>query len=241
MTLLAIFFALLFVYSLVSARVERTVFTAPILFTAAGIIVLFVLPEFRMGRGNLEWVRRIAEAGLVLLLFTDASRTDLNILNHIRNLPVRLLSIGMLLTLLLGALAALAVLPQFTIWEAGILAAILAPTDAGLGQIIVNSPQVPMCVRQALNVEAGLNDGLSVPFLLFFMNLAARRGHTRAGRIAHRSRRNGDRRPEHFRSRLQRSARHEPVRRQSRFAEGRITRTPGNLSGAGSRPCLTKV
>jgi len=128
-----------------------------------------------MGRGNLEWVRRIAEAGLVLLLFTDASRTDLNILNHIRNLPVRLLSIGMLLTLLLGALAALAVLPQLTIWEAGILAAILAPTDAGLGQIIVNSPPVPMCVRQALNVEAGLNDGLSVPFLLFFIDLAAKK------------------------------------------------------------------
>jgi NhaP-type Na+/H+ or K+/H+ antiporter len=58
------------------------------------------------------------------------------------------------------------------VWEAGILAAILAPTDAGLGQIIVNSPRVPVRIRQALNVEAGLNDGLSVPFLLFFMALA---------------------------------------------------------------------
>ena len=175
MTLLAIFLGLLFVYSLVSARVDRTVLTAPSLFTAAGIIVIFVLPEFRLSRGNLEWVRRIAEAGLVLLLFTDASRTDLNILKHIRNLPVRLLSVGMLLTILLGALAALVVLRQLTLWEAGILAAILAPTDAGLGQIIVNSPRVPMCVRQALNVEAGLNDGLSVPFLLFFIDLAAKR------------------------------------------------------------------
>jgi NhaP-type Na+/H+ or K+/H+ antiporter len=174
-TLLTIFFALLFVYSLVSARVERTVLTAPSLFTVAGIIVLFALPEVRMGQGNLEWVRRIAEAGLVLLLFTDASRTNLNILKHIRNLPVRLLSVGMLLTILLGALAALVVLRQLTIWEAGILAAILAPTDAGLGQIIVNSPRVPLCVRQALNVEAGLNDGLSVPFLLFFIDLAAKK------------------------------------------------------------------
>jgi NhaP-type Na+/H+ or K+/H+ antiporter len=60
---------------------------------------------------------------------------------------------------------------HLSIWEAGILAAILAPTDAGLGQIIVNSPRVPMRIRQALNVEAGLNDGLSVPFLMFFLAL----------------------------------------------------------------------
>ena len=84
-----------------------------------------------------------------------------------RNLPGRLLSVGMLLTILLGALGALVVFRQLSVLEAGILAAILAPTDAGLGQIIVNNPRVPMKIRQALNVEAGLNDGLSVPFLLF--------------------------------------------------------------------------
>ena len=78
----------------------------------------------------------------------------------------------MLLTIVLGALAAVGVFPNLTIWEAGILGAILAPTDAGLGQIIVNSPRVPMRIRQALNVEAGLNDGLSVPFMLFFIALA---------------------------------------------------------------------
>jgi NhaP-type Na+/H+ or K+/H+ antiporter len=93
-------------------------------------------------------------------------------LKSMRNLPVRLLSVGMLLTILLGALGALVVFRQLSVLEAGILAAILAPTDAGLGQIIVNSPRVPMKIRQALNVEAGLNDGLSVPFLLFFMALA---------------------------------------------------------------------
>jgi NhaP-type Na+/H+ or K+/H+ antiporter len=78
----------------------------------------------------------------------------------------------MLMTLLLGAVSALVVFDQLSIWEAGILAAILAPTDAGLGQIIVNSPRVPMKIREALNVEAGLNDGLAVPFLLFFIALA---------------------------------------------------------------------
>ena len=112
---------------------------------------------------------------MVLLLFTDASRTDLNVLRSIGNLSIRLLSAGMLLTILFGAVAARLVLPHLSIWEAGILAAVLAPTDAGLGQIIVNSPRVPMLIRQTLNVEAGLNDGLSVPFLLFFIALAAAR------------------------------------------------------------------
>ena len=172
MTFLAIFIALIFLYSLVSGRLERTIITAPILFTAAGMVVLLLLPELRDRKTNLELFLRVAEVGLVLLLFTDASRTDLQVLKSIRNLPVRLLSTGMLLTILLGALAALAVFRQLSIWEAGILAAILAPTDAGLGQIIVNSQRVPMRIRQALNVEAGLNDGLSVPFLMFFIALA---------------------------------------------------------------------
>ena len=172
MNLIAIFIALVFLYSLISGRLERTVLTAPMLFTAAGMLTLLFLPELWERKVSLEVFLRVAEVGLVLLLFTDASRTDLQVLNNIRNLPVRLLSIGMLLTILLGGLIALVVFPQLTVWEAGILAAILAPTDAGLGQIIVSSPRVPIRIRQALNVEAGLNDGLSVPFLLFFMALA---------------------------------------------------------------------
>jgi NhaP-type Na+/H+ or K+/H+ antiporter len=179
MTLLAIFVSLIFLYSLLSARLEKTIITAPILFTAAGMLVLLLLPELREREGNVEVFRRVAEAGLVMLLFTDASRTDLQVLKSIRNLPVRLLSTGMLLTIILGALAALGVFRHLGLWEAGILAAILAPTDAGLGQIIVNSPRVPMRIRQALNVEAGLNDGLSVPFLMFFIAMtgAGAAGH----------------------------------------------------------------
>jgi NhaP-type Na+/H+ or K+/H+ antiporter len=172
MALLAIFIALVFWHSLVSGRLERTVVTAPIVFTAAGVLALLVLPEMRDRQVGHGLLLTVAEIGLVLLLFTDASRTYLGVLRSIRNLPVRLLSTGMLLTILLGALGALVVFPKLTIWEAGILAAILAPTDAGLGQIIVSSPRVPMKIRKALNVEAGLNDGLSVPFLLFFIALA---------------------------------------------------------------------
>ena len=104
MPLITIFIVLIFLHSLFSARLERTVFTAPILFTAAGMITLFLLPELRDRKRNIEIFLRVAEAGLTLLLFTDASRTDLKVLKHIRNLPVRLLSVGMPLTLLLGAL-----------------------------------------------------------------------------------------------------------------------------------------
>ena len=170
---LSIFISLLFLYSLFSRRLERMIVTAPILFTVAGMLMFPALPGIVRAGVNAGVLFRLAEIGLVLLLFTDASRTDLNVLRSIGNLPVRLLSAGMLLTILFGAVAARLVFPHLSNWEAGILASVLAPTDAGLGQIIVNSPRLPMRIRQALNVEAGLNDGLSVPFLMFFIALAA--------------------------------------------------------------------
>jgi NhaP-type Na+/H+ or K+/H+ antiporter len=173
MSLVPVFLALVFLHSLASRRLERTVLTAPMLFTAAGVAVVLCVPAVRQRTVDLHLFLQVAEIGLVLLLFTDASRSDLRVLRSIRNLPARLLSTGMLLTLLAGTLAARLVFPSLTVWEAGILAAILAPTDAGLGQVIVTSPRVPLKIRQALNVEAGLNDGLSVPFLLFFIALAA--------------------------------------------------------------------
>jgi NhaP-type Na+/H+ or K+/H+ antiporter len=173
MILLAIFVSLFFLFSLVSRRLERTILTAPIVFTVAGMLMFSVLPSILKAGFNASVFLSLAEVGLVLLLFTDASRTKLVILRSVGSLPVRLLSIGMLLTIALGMLAALLVFPKLSIWEAGILAAVLAPTDAGLGQVIVNSPRVPVRIREALKMEAGLNDGLSVPFLLFFMAIAA--------------------------------------------------------------------
>lgn len=172
MTPFSVFLLLTFIYSLVSRRMERTILTAPALFTAAGVVYFWATSAMLAGDKMGEILLKLAEFGLVLLLFTDASKTDLQELKSIRSLPIRLLSAGMLLTLALGAVAAKLVFPALTWWEAGILSAILAPTDAGLGQVIVNSPKVPRRIREALNVEAGLNDGLSVPFLLFFMALA---------------------------------------------------------------------
>jgi NhaP-type Na+/H+ or K+/H+ antiporter len=180
MTLLALFVAVVFLYSLVSGRVER-VATAPVVFTVAGILVPVIVPEFAAGEFELARFLWVAEAGLVLLLFTDATRTDLSLLRRIRDLPARLLGPGLLLTIALGALVAVFIFPSLSIWEACLVAAILAPTDAGLGQVVVESPRVPARIRQALNVEAGLNDGLSVPFLLFFLAmLEAGGGHSDA-------------------------------------------------------------
>src|SRR5918993_181196 len=50
--------------------------------------------------------------------------------------------------------------------------ALVLSTDAALGKAVVSNPRVPVRVRQALNVEAGLNDGLSVPFLALFLIVA---------------------------------------------------------------------
>ncbi len=170
---IVVFILVLFGYALVSRRLERTILTAPMVFTVAGMVMFPFLPDLLEAGFNANVFLRLAEIGLVMLLFTDASRADFGVLRSIQNLPIRLLTTGLLFTIVLGAIAARLVFHDLSLWEAAILGAILAPTDAGLGQVIVNSPRVPIRIRQALNVEAGLNDGLSVPFLLFFTALAA--------------------------------------------------------------------
>lgn len=166
---LPLFVLLVFAYSLVSARLKQTVFTAPILFTLGGMALVLVRPELAELGIERHMLLAFAEIGLVMLLFTDATHINLKTLKSRERVALRLLSIGMLLTILLGAVAARLIFPGLSLWEAGILAAILAPTDAGLGQVIVQSPRVPARIRKSLDVEAGLNDGLSVPFLMFFI------------------------------------------------------------------------
>lgn len=173
MVLFSIILFLILLHALVSKLVDRSILTPPILFTAAGLVVYQFKPELvQLGDDGRNIFLHAAELGLVLLLFSDANRMGLRTLKQVRGLVLRLLTTGILLTIALGTVLAKLVLPDLSIWEAGILAAILAPTDAGLGQVIVTSPLLPTSVRQALNVEAGLNDGLSVPFLLFFIAMA---------------------------------------------------------------------
>jgi sodium/hydrogen antiporter len=161
-----------FAFGLVSRRLEGTVFTAPLVFVAAGVILGpagLGLVEFGLDDHT---VLLLGEIALATVLFTDAARTNLSALRQNEALPLRLLGIGMPLTIALGTVVAALVLTDLTLWEAAIVGTVLAPTDAALGQAVVSNPRVPVRLRQALNVEAGLNDGLSVPFLALFLILA---------------------------------------------------------------------
>jgi sodium/hydrogen antiporter len=156
----------------VSGRLSGTPITPAILFVAFGSLVG---PEVLDGidlSSSGATVRGLAEVTLGLVLFSDASRIDLGALRRTVSLPVRLLGIGLPLTIALGAVAAAAVFGQLTVMEAVILAVVLAPTDAALGQAVVTEPRVPRRIRQGLNVESGLNDGICVPLLFAAVAIA---------------------------------------------------------------------
>jgi NhaP-type Na+/H+ or K+/H+ antiporter len=120
-----------------------------------------------------ESLHLLAEVTLILVLFSDAASIDLDQLRRDHNIPVRMLLVGLPLTIALGAAAALLLFNDFRFWEAALLAAILAPTDAALGQAVVSNRLVPVRIRQALNVESGLNDGIALPFVLIFAAFAS--------------------------------------------------------------------
>jgi NhaP-type Na+/H+ or K+/H+ antiporter len=109
----------------------------------------------------------IAEIALVLVLFSDASRVGLKALEN--NLSTRLLTIGLPITIVLGVIIATLMFPSIPWWVGGIIGAALAPTDAALGQIVVQNMKIPERIRKTIEIESGLNDGGSVPFLLVFI------------------------------------------------------------------------
>ena len=122
----------------------------------------------------------LLEVALVAVLFTDAAGVRWSVLRRDDALSLRLLGLGLPLTMVLGATAAWLLLPGFTVWELALVAVILAPTDAALGQPAIADPRVPASVRQGLNVESGLNDGIALPF--FVVLLAAATGDTEGAR-----------------------------------------------------------
>jgi NhaP-type Na+/H+ or K+/H+ antiporter len=117
-------------------------------------------------------VRALAEATLAVVLFTDASRIDLHALRREYGVPTRLLAVGLPLTIVAGAIVGVVVLHVITVTEAVVVAIVLAPTDAALGQAVVTDEGLPSRIRQGLNVESGLNDGLCVPFLAIALAVA---------------------------------------------------------------------
>jgi len=169
---LIIFTMALFVYSLLSHRIEGSIVTAPMIFVGIGLLVSPEGLNFLSAGADNEILLAFAEIALVLILFSDAARIDFRTLKGNRNIPSRLLGIGLPLTIFLGAVVAILMFTDISLAEAALIGAILAPTDAGLGQVIVNSPKVPSRIRQALNVESGLNDGGAIPFFAFFLVLA---------------------------------------------------------------------
>jgi NhaP-type Na+/H+ or K+/H+ antiporter len=159
-------------YSLVSGRLHGTIVTAPLVFIVFGFVVgAGGLDVARIDLGH-SGIHLIAELTLILVLFTDAARIDLDRVRRDHNLPTRMLLIGLPLTIAAGTLIASQLFPDFSFWEAALLAALLAPTDAALGQSVVSATVVPVRVRQAINVESGLNDGIALPAVLLLAALA---------------------------------------------------------------------
>ena len=173
MSELLIISVVIFGFALVSGRLSLSPVTAPMVFTAVGVLLGVVGgPWFHLDLEN-EAVSLLVEVTLVLVLFTDAVRIDLRKLRSQILLPARLLGIGLPLTIALGTLAAAALFGGLTIVEAALIAAILAPTDAALGQAVVSDKRLPVRIRQGLNVESGLNDGIMVPIVTVFLAIAA--------------------------------------------------------------------
>ena len=168
-TLLAIAVAV-FAYAALARRLADTALTAPLLALGLGL----ALYSFGLAPGALDLpLDVIAEIALAIVLFSDAARTDARALIRTHRWPLRMLGLGLPLAVGLGFLAGLLLLPGWPLLEVALLAAILAPTDAALGQAVASSPRLPPRLRRALVVESGLNDGLALPLVLLFASLAA--------------------------------------------------------------------
>jgi NhaP-type Na+/H+ or K+/H+ antiporter len=163
---------LLIGYGALSGRLRSTVVTQAMVFVAFGLLVgNRILDLVDVDAAN-RYVRLLAEATLTLVLFTDAVRVNLGRLRRESLVPARLLGVGLPLTIVAGTVVGLALFPQLNLWTAAALATMLAPTDAALGLPVVSNRRLPSRIRQGLNVESGLNDGVCVPLLIIFLTIA---------------------------------------------------------------------
>jgi NhaP-type Na+/H+ or K+/H+ antiporter len=165
--IVALFAAAILGYALLSRTFDLRSVTPQIVCVAAGLVAGVVASEIPANQPTAESLRLIGEIALVLCLFTDASRIDIRSVRGTADLPARLLLIGLPLTIVLGVLTGLVILPGLGLTAAFLLAVLLAPTDAGLGQAVVTNRSIPVRIRQAINVESGLNDGFVTPLVLF--------------------------------------------------------------------------
>jgi sodium/hydrogen antiporter len=159
------------VYGILASRLERSFISAPIFFLVAGVT---------LGSSGAGWLPLdldsettlvITELTLGVLLFADAATVRLREVEGDARLPVRLLLVGLPLTIALGTVAANMLFPEAGWAAAALIGSILAPTDAALGLAVVTNTAVPARIRRALNVESGLNDGIATPFVTLFLIL----------------------------------------------------------------------
>lgn len=161
-------------FAVVSRRLSRSAVTGTMLFVALGLALgpegFDLIEQVRLVEG-FELLSLVLTGTLVIVLFTDASAINSsNWRDDI--LPARLLGIGLPVAIGLGWLLAAVLLGSLEVWEAAVLGTMLAPTDAALGKAVVSNERVPLRVRQALNIESGLNDGIALPVFLVFLETA---------------------------------------------------------------------
>lgn len=166
-----IFFAalLVFLFGLFSALADKSPVTAPMVFVMVGILASPLGFDLFDANADSEGVQLIAQITLILILFTEASCIDLKSLKKDYGIPLRLLAIGLPLTMVLGLLVAVPLFHGINLWLLALMAFILSPTDAALGQAVVTSDKVPEKIRDSIGVESGLNDGIALPPIMACM------------------------------------------------------------------------
>lgn len=170
--LLILFALLIFAFGLVSRFAERNWITGPMVFMTVGILGSSVAFGFLHVTPEMGPVKLVAELALTLVLFIDATLINREAFSGgSRRIPVRLLLIGLPLTMIAGTLLGLWMFDEVSLWAIMLMALILSPTDAALGQAVVKSEGVPIHIRQSISVESGLNDGIALPPILIVMAL----------------------------------------------------------------------
>jgi NhaP-type Na+/H+ or K+/H+ antiporter len=166
---LAILALFIFLYSMVAGRIERSVISGPMIFVVAGFLIgPFGLGWFDGDSTSLD-LRTFADLTLAMVLFLDASNANFSVLKRQIRIPSRMLLLGLPGSIVLGFGFAVLIFDGLSLYEAAILATMLAATDAALGKAVITNKAVPAPIREGLNVESGLNDGICVPILLFFI------------------------------------------------------------------------